>query len=192
MKTILKLISILFLIIVLLLSYLSTIGVETKRFNNEIVSKVKSINNNWDVDLKKIKIILNPFNFKLNVKTINPKLISDDKSIDFENIKAQIALKAIINNKFSIENIDISTKTIEITNLISFIRSFYQKPELYLLEKTLKKGYLIADIKLEFDKEGKIKNNYKINGFVKDTNFSPLKNYNVDKINFILNYKFWY
>ena len=189
MKTILKLISILFLIIVLLLSYLSTIGVETKRFNNEIVSKVKSINNNWDVDLKKIKIILNPFNFKLNVKTINPKLISDDKSIDFENIKAQIALKAIINNKFSIENIDISTKTIEITNLISFIRSFYQKPELYLLEKTLKKGYLIADIKLEFDKEGKIKNNYKINGFVKDTNFSPLKNYNVDKINFILNYK---
>ena len=29
-------------------------------------------------------------------------------------------------------------------------------------------GYLVADVKLEFDEIGNIKNNYRFNGFVKD------------------------
>ena len=45
-------------------------------------------------------------------------------------------------------------------NLISFLRSFQNTPELFLMEKAIKKGYLIADIKLEFDSNGDIKNNY--------------------------------
>ena len=36
------------------------------------------------------------------------------------------------------------------------------------MEKAIKKGYLIADIKLEFDSNGNIKRNYEINGIVKD------------------------
>ena len=77
----------------------------------------------------------------------------------------------------------------EINNLISFFRSVKNVPELFILEKFIKTGYLIADIKLEFDKEGKIKDNYIINGFVKDTKISLLKKYHIKKLNFIFEYK---
>ena len=70
---------------------------------------------------------------------------------------------------------EISTKSLEIKNLISFIRSFRNTPELFLLEKTIKNGYLIADISLEFDRDGKIRNNYEIKGFIKDIKLNILK-----------------
>ena len=52
--------------------------------------------------------------------------------------------------------------SIKIKKLISFIRTFKKDPEFYVLEKFIKKGYFIADIALEFDSDGKIKNNYSI------------------------------
>ena len=50
------------------------------------------------------------------------------------------------------------------------------------MEKAIKKGYLIADIKLEFDSNGNIKSNYEINGLVKDVELNVLKKYNLTKI----------
>ena len=46
----------------------------------------------------------------------------------------------------------------------------------FVAEKFIEKGLLIADIKLEFDEKGNIKNNYEINGLVKDGKINLLKN----------------
>ena len=56
------------------------------------------------------------------------------------------------------------------------------------MEKAIKKGYLIADIKLEFDSNGNINNNYEINGIVKDVELNVLKKYNLQKLDFIFDY----
>ena len=53
----------------------------------------------------------------------------------------------------------------------------------------IKKGYLIADIKLKFDENGKIKDDYEIDGIVRDTKLNSLKKYNIENINFIFRYK---
>ena len=53
----------------------------------------------------------------------------------------------------------------------------------------IKKGYLIVDLKLEFDSQGKIKKNYEVKGFIKDAKIKTLKKYNFEKINFIFNFK---
>ena len=65
MKNFFKIIFILIIFILIFLIYLSFIGIETKRFNNQISNKIKNIDENLDIDLKKIKIILNPFKFKI-------------------------------------------------------------------------------------------------------------------------------
>ena len=70
--------------------------------------------------------------------------------------------------------------------MISFIRYFQNSPELFILEKTVNKGYLIADIKLEFDNEGKIKNNLEISGLIKNARLSFLKKYNINNLNLFL------
>ena len=46
---------------------------------------------------------------------------------------------------------------------------------------------MIVDINLEFDSQGKIKDNYSIKGFLKDGKISLVKKYNIDKLNFIFN-----
>jgi len=189
MKVIFKSILILFFIALIFLSYLSLVGIETDRFNNQISNKIKNINKEIEIELKKINLVLDPFKLRLNIKIIGPKLKSRNQTISIENIKTQISLRSLIDNKFLIENLKISTKSLEINNLISFFKSIKNTPELFILEKITKKGYLIADIKLEFDTEGKIKDNYTINGFIKDAKLSLLKKYNIEKLNFIFGYK---
>ena len=189
MKVISKFIIILLLLIIVSLSYLSFFGIETDRFNTQILNKIKNIDKNIEVELKKIRLVLDPFSLKLNVKTVGSKIKKQNKVIEIENIKTQISLKSIINNKFSIQNLEISTKSLEIKNLISFIRSFENSAELFILEKTVDKGYLIADIKVEFDSEGKIKNNFEIDGFIKDAKLSFLKKYNIQNLDLIFDYQ---
>ena len=189
MKIISKIFISIILIFLIIATYLSTIGIETDRFNNQIKDKIKSIDKKTEIELKKIKLVLDPFKLKLNIKTIGSKLKNQNGTIELESLKTQISIKSLIENKFSIESLEISTKSLEIRNLISFLRSFRNSPELFLLEKTIKNGYLIGDIKLEFDSDGFIKNNYVINGFLRDTKLSILKQYNLQKLDLIFNLK---
>ncbi|MBD1144837.1 hypothetical protein IDH17_03240 [Pelagibacterales bacterium SAG-MED37] len=189
MKIILKIFLSIILIFLIITAYLSTIGIETDRFNNQIKDKIKSIDEKTEIELKKIKLVLDPFKLKINIKTIGSKLINQNGTVEIESLKTQISIKSLIENKFSIESLEISTKSLEVRNLISFLRSFRNSPELFLLEKTIKNGYLIGDIKLEFDSNGNIKKNYEINGFLRDTRLSILKKYNLQKLDLIFNFK---
>ena len=189
MKIISKIVLTILLFLVISLTYLSIIGLETDIFNNQIDKRIKNIDKNIQLDLKKIKIILNPFKLKLNVKTVGSKLKNQNGILELESLNTQISLKTLVEKKFSLENLEVSTRSLEIKNFISFIRSFQKSPELFFLEKIINKGYLIADIKLEFDTLGNIKDNYTINGFIKDTEIKLLKKYNFQKANLIFDYK---
>ena len=189
MRIIFRSLIIFFLIFIMAIIYLSTIGVETSKFNKQIGSIISNLDKDLVIELQKVKIILDPFNLEFNAKTIGPKLSIKDKTIELESIKTQIIIDTFFNNDFSLKNLDISTRSLEIENLISFIRSFKNTPELYLFEKIVKKGFLISDINIEFDKEGKVKNNYRIEGLVKDAQLKFLKEYNLSKINFLFNFE---
>ncbi len=167
------------------ITYLSTIGIKTSAFNDQITKEVKKINNELELELDKISIILDPFKFKLVLKTIGANLKNKNKLIKLESVKTNIDIKTFINKKFSLSELDINTRTIEIKNLISFVRSIEDNPEIFILEKFVKKGYLIADINLKFDQKGNIKDDFIIKGFVKDGEVKPFKKIDLSKINFI-------
>ena len=57
-------------------------------------------------------------------------------------------------------------------------------PKFFIAEQFIKKGFLLADLNLEFDESGKIKKNFKLNGSVKDGKIN-LEKYDFDKINFL-------
>ena len=82
--------------------------------------KSKSINENYDENIQNENNFINNesrvqenFQFDINVKTIAPELISKNENIEIENIKTKVSLKALINKKFSIENLEISTKSLD-------------------------------------------------------------------------------
>ena len=62
---ILKYFILLLSVLVILTVYLTTVGIETDKFNNQIKKRISLINKNIDIDLKKIKLILDPFKLKI-------------------------------------------------------------------------------------------------------------------------------
>ena len=168
-------------IFVLLIIYLSTVGIETEKFNNQIQNLVKQKNDKFDANLKKIKLTLDPLNFKINAKTINAKITFNNKPIELEYIQTQISLNSLIKNKLVTSQIEISTKPILLKNFVSFIRSINNRPELFILERFIKKGYLIADLKFNIDEFGAFKNDYKVNGLIKEGQISVFKKNKIEK-----------
>ena len=124
-------------VFVLLTTYLSTVGIKTEKFNNQIQNLVKQKNNKFDVSLKKIKLTLDPLNFKVNAKTIDAKITFNDKPIELEYIQTQISLNSLIKNQLVASQIEISTKPILLRNFVTFIRSINNRPELFFLEQSL-------------------------------------------------------
>ena len=190
MKIILRFFFFIIFSLILFVVYFSFIGFETSRFNNQIIGKIKSYNQNLDVDLKEIKIVLDPIKLRLNIKTIGSKITNKGKIIEIENLKSQLPISSLFKEKFLIKNLEISTKTLEIKDLISFIRIFHNKPEIYLLEKMVKKGFIVADIELNFDDDGNIKKDLIISGLIKDLKVQIFKKYKIDQANLIFRYKF--
>ena len=186
-KIILKLFTIIFFLILSFVGYFSLIGFETKSFNNQIKENLKKIDSKLDVKINDVKIILDLFNLKINTKTLGPIISYNNKSIDLELIKSEISLLNLVNNKFKLSNLFISTKSIKLKEVIGFYRSINKnnKTELFILENFINKGYLIADIVLNFDDQGKLKDNFKINGFIRDGSLNILNKQKIDKINFI-------
>ncbi len=177
----------LFITLTAFIIYLSIIGIKTDKFNNQISKELKKKYPNLELSLDKINIVLDPFNFQLNLKTIGASLKSKNKKISLESIKSNIHIRTFFNNEFSLTELDISTRSLEIKNLISFIRMIQDNTQLFILEKFIKKGYLIADINLKFDKNGKINNDFFIKGSIKDAEIKPIKKFNFSKINFNFN-----
>ena len=185
MKKFIKLISILITIIILIVVYLSIIGLNTKKFNNQIKDKVNNINKKIDVELKEVKFLLNPFDFSVKIKTLETKIIIDKNQLELESLKSNISLKSLIKKEFLLSNLSVSTKEIKINDIILLARSFKNSPQLFLLNKIIKDGFLVADINLNFDSYGKIKNDFFINGYVKRGKLDFFKKYNIEDLNLI-------
>ena len=184
-KKIGKILSIISLILVLLIFYLSIFGIKTTKFNNQIKNKILEINKGVNLDLKSIKITLSPLDLKINITTLDTKVLFNNKKIELESLKTKIFLLELFTNKFLIDNLQITSKSIKVKNLVSFIRYLKNDQKLLLLEMVIKDGYLEGNINLNFDEKGKVKNDFKINGFVKNIKIKKIKNYDLDDLNFI-------
>ena len=186
-KFILKTLLIIFFLAISFIGYFSLIGFETKRFNTQIKENLKNIDNKLDVKINDVKIVLDLFNFKINTKTFGPTISYNKKSIDIELIKSDIALINLMKNEFTLSNLYISTKSVKLKDVISFYRTINKnnKTELFILENFIERGYLIADINLEFDDQGKLKDNFKINGLVRDSSLNIFNKQKINNINFI-------
>ena len=186
-KNLLKYIFVIISILTLLIVYLSIFGLETDRLNSLIKNKINQFDKNIEVELKKIRLTLNPLNFKVNAKTISPNVFYKKKIIKLEYIQTQISLISLIKNQIVSSKLKISTKSISLTDLIAFARVVSKKPELFILETAIKNGQVVVDVELNFDETGKIKNDYEIKAILKDGKLKLLNNFNIKKINFLLN-----
>ena len=186
-KNFLKYIFIIFAVISFIIFYLNIFGLETEKFNSQIKNKINQTDKNFEVELKKIRLTLSPLTFKVNAKTIAPKIFYKKKLIQLEYIETQISIISLIKNQIISSKLKLSTRSILLKDLVTFFRGITNRPELFILERAVKNGQIIVNLDLNFDETGKIKDDYKIKAILKDGKIGLLKKYNFEKINFSLN-----
>ena len=183
-KKLIKILSGVLLVVVLMILYLSFVGIKTEKFNKRITNKIEKINKKINLDLKDVQFLLDPYSFSVNITTKNSTILLGSKRLQIKDIKTNISLKALIYDEFSIDDLQISTKKIKLKDLILLARSFKNSTELFLLDRIIKDGFLIANINLKFNDEGKISDDYQINGLVKNTRFNFFNKFNANNLNF--------
>ena len=183
-KNIIKVLLITFLTLLIVIFYLSTFGIKTDKFNNQITSNILKINKKVNLSLSDVNYLLNPYNFTINIRTKNPQILLEDRSLDIKNIQTNVALKALINNQFSIDDLQITTKKIKLNDIISLARVFQNSPQLFILDKVIKNGFVTANINLSFDEKGKVKENYRIEGSIKRAKINIINQFKLKNLNF--------
>ena len=190
-KKIMKYLFFLIIIIILIISYLSIFGISTEKFNKKIETEILKTNKKINLKLREVNLLLDPINFSINIKTIAPEIYVENNQLKLESIKTNISIKSLLNNELTIDNLQVSTKAIKLKDIILLARSLKNSTELFILDRVIKDGILIADIKINFDENGKIKNDYEVNGFIKNAKIDTLKKYNIENLNllFVINEK---
>ena len=163
--------------------YLSVYGVSTDRFSKLVGEKISERNKNLDINLNEIKIFLNINNFNFELKTNDPKVFFKKKEIKIKNLSTNLPFKNLFSKKINLEEIKILTHKNKIQNLIKIIRDFKDNPELFVLDKIVKDGFINIESKISFNEDGSIKSNYLIDGNIEDLKIELLNNNVIENIN---------
>ena len=184
-KKILKIISVIFLFLLLLISYLSFFGIKTEVFNNEIKDSLSKINKEVKININEVSYLLNPLNFNLDITTENSEVLLKKHQLDLEKVKLNVSIKSLFKKKLLINKIKLSTKEIKLKNLIIPLREIYNSPQLFILNQIVKEGNIAIDVNINFDSQGRIKDDYQIKGFINKAKIDLLNKFTIKDLNFL-------
>ena len=183
-KKIIKILLIIFLILTLVIFYLSFFGIKTDKFNTQINNSILKINKRINLNLSDVNYLLNPYNFTINIKTVNPQILLEGRNLRIKDIQTNVSLKSLINDQFLIDDLRITTNEIKVNDIIALLRVIQNSPQLFVLDTIIKDGLVSANIDLNFNKKGKIKKDYKIEGSVKKVKLNILNQFKLQNLNF--------
>ena len=186
-KIFLRLFFLIFLTILIIISYLSSFGIKTNKFNNIIKSEISKLDNRFSIDLNDIFIKLNikERSFSLNAKNIN--LYLSNKKQKIANVDLLLSFKSIFEKNNKINKIIINSEENEIIELLKFVRAYKINVPVLYLENSLTKGKIIYDITVEnnLKKSDKIL----VTGKIIDSELNIFRKKKFKNINFEFKYK---
>ena len=116
-KFLLTFVLIVFVILTLSISILSTIGIETKQFNEIVTKKINENNSNLNLQLDTIKFKIDIKEISLFLETKNPKINYRNTTIPSENIKVYIDFFSVIKSDTNIKKIIVDIKELDLQRL---------------------------------------------------------------------------
>ena len=172
---------VLFLFIILTL-LLSTIGIETDKFNKLIIDKA--------LFTKNISLKLNTIKFKINIKkvslfleTLSPQIEYREVSLPVQSIKVYIDFTSLLKSDPKIKKTTIILEELDIVQLNKLSKIIKPSNFKSLLNNKIEKGKLISEIEIFFTDKGDLKN-FIAKGTVKDLKVNLFEGLNFSKGNF--------
>ena len=181
--------TIFFIIFILLLGiiFLSTFGLETKRFNNIVEENFKKENQDLSIKLDTINVKFLPFELSLNLLIDDPLITYKSKKIQLRSIKSKVSIFAISNKSNGIKTLELKGENQTIKDILEIIRDYKNSLQIIIASKFINSGYLDYSVILNFDKLGNIKKDYLIEGKANNIKINlPEKNINIDELSYLI------
>ena len=183
MKKIISVFIILIFLLLISIGILSTIGVETNRFNNLILNKINQSQRDVELDLNSIK-------FKLDIKEVSLFLETSDSTFNYrnaiiptKNIKVYIDFFSILKSETRFEKISLISDKIDLKEFKKI--SFVLKPSTYksFLNNNIQDGTIFLEIDFYLNKENNLEN-FISRGSVSDLDMKIIDNLVLNKSSF--------
>ena len=180
-KIVFNLILITISILIILALALSTVGIETDKFNKLITEKIDRS--------KKIKLDLKKINFKIDIKQLSLFLETKKSKINYNNlsipskdIKVYVDFISLLKQDLKIKKINLVLEELDIIKIREL--SAFIKPSNFksFLSNQITKGNLISEIEIYFNNKGLLEN-YIVKGEVKNLEANLFNNFKLSKIN---------
>ena len=183
-KILIRAIFLTFFLIIGIIIYLSTIGYQTSQFNNLIYERIKLLNNNLSLDIKKIKIKLNIKNFTLYLSTKEPNIIFNQVSIPIAELKSFIDLKSLIRKNILITKVSININDVDYNNIEKILKISKPSNLKRIALNHFEKGKITGNYELIFDEKFKI-TNFLGEGYIKNFHAKVNKNLKLENASFL-------
>ena len=177
-----SLLSSLFILLISIL-ILTTIGIETNKFNNFISKRIYQTNNNLDIQLSTIK-------FKLDVKEISLFLETKSPQINYKNvtlpakiIKVYVDFISIFKSEPKIEKVYLASEDLDIKKLKKISTIFKPSNLKSFVNNKIKSGKLNAELEIYLNKENLL-DDFIAKGSVVNLSSENFKNIGLEKTNF--------
>ena len=172
---------------IFIIVYLSTVGVETSKFNNVIINEIKKKDPNVEISLDNIKIKFDIKKIQIYLSTFEPQITYQGIKIPIKEINLYTKIISILKSKNEINQVIVSFQNFKLKDVQKL--STRIKPsnfKTYLLNN-LNDGEIdkiLIDIKLD---ENLNISDYKVNGSVKKINIKILNDLSIQNVslNFI-------
>ncbi len=171
--------------------YLSTIGLETERFNNLIIQEIKKKDSKVELELKKIKIKIDLKKIQLFLSTSNPNIIYQKTKIPITEIKIYAKIKKLFYSKIEVTQTIFQIKKFKIKDMQKIaIRIKPSNFKTFLLNNLSNGEIEKASFDLNIDKNFTI-TKHKVNGTIKKIDAKIKKNFIIKDVslNFIADNK---
>ena len=173
----------LFLFLFSITLILSTIGVETIRFNNLISKKINEINTNIKLELNSIRFKLDVKEVSLFLETKNPLINYRDIIIPAKNIKVYIDFISLIKSEPKIKKINLISDKLDINELRKISINFKPSNFNSFLNNKIKQGKLNTELEIYLDNDNLFEN-FIARGSVSNLKAEIIQDVNLNKTNF--------
>ena len=136
-----------------LIIILSTIGIETNKFNSFISQKINKLDNNLNVQLFTVKFKLDAKKLSLYLETKDPDINYRNISIPINIIKAYIDFLSLLKTEPKIEKIKLAFKQIDIKQLKNLSVGFKPSNLTSFINNKVQKGKIDLDIEAFLEKK---------------------------------------
>ena len=180
MSRIYKLLIIFLIFFSLFIIYLSSFGIKTDRFNPIILKKLAEREDDITADISHVYIKLDFLNLSLKLITNNPTINVKNIRLNIEEIESNISILTFFSKKPVIKNLIINTDKNDVKDLVKIYRLYQNNFQTMLLDKLIHEGITKFQFYLNFNKNGKIKDDYYVSGKLNNFKIKLLNKKTID------------